>query len=70
MFQQFLIDGYTMIEYERLSYIRNKHDSLKVDIYNRLADVMLQDETDHSSQRKQIIISSSFIGGAHYTIQN
>jgi len=31
LFQQFIVDGYTMIEFERLSFIRNNKSKLRVD---------------------------------------
>lgn len=37
LFQQFVVDGYTMIESKRLSLIRNNLSKLKVDKYNSLS---------------------------------
>jgi len=31
LFQQFVVDGYTMIEFNRLSFIRNNQSKLRVD---------------------------------------
>jgi len=39
LFQQFLVDGYMMLESERLSFIRYKQYKLRVEKYSNLADV-------------------------------
>jgi len=36
LFQQFVVDGYTMIEYERLSFIRNNQSKHRVEKYYNL----------------------------------
>ncbi|GJX29833.1 putative reverse transcriptase domain-containing protein [Tanacetum coccineum] len=37
LFQQFLVDGYTMIESERMSYIRREQKDLRSETYSKLA---------------------------------
>ncbi|GJS07103.1 reverse transcriptase domain-containing protein [Tanacetum coccineum] len=37
LFQQFLLDGYTMIESERMSYIRREQKDLRSETYSKLA---------------------------------
>ncbi|GJR88876.1 ATP-dependent DNA helicase PIF1-like protein [Tanacetum coccineum] len=39
LFQQFLLDGYTMIESERMSYIRREQKDLRSETYSKLAKV-------------------------------
>ncbi|KAL8458190.1 hypothetical protein ACS0TY_035907 [Phlomoides rotata] len=39
LFQQFIVDAYTMIESERLSYMRNNQSKLRVEKWSDLADV-------------------------------
>lgn len=70
LFQQYFVDGYTMIESSRYNYIRNHQMNLRVDLYKILIDVVLRGKIDPSYQGKCIILPSSFIGGARYTIQN
>ncbi|CAA0808695.1 Unknown protein, partial [Striga hermonthica] len=70
LFQQFVVDAYTMVESSRLRYIRFNQSRLRCDIYNRLADAVLQGDVDPSSRGKRIILPSSFTGGPRNMIQN
>jgi hypothetical protein len=46
IFQQFLVDAFTMIESSTLLYIRTHQKELRVDLYKGLTDVILRGETD------------------------
>nr|XP_016449524.1 PREDICTED: uncharacterized protein LOC107774493 [Nicotiana tabacum] len=70
LFQQFLVDGYAMLESSRLKFIRTYQKQLRVDSYKVLADAILHGDIDPSSQGKRIILPSSFTGGARYMVQN
>jgi hypothetical protein len=62
LFQQFLVDGYTMMEAERLNWIINNQSKLRVSKYRRLND------EDHSGAKfgKRVILPSTFVGGKRY----
>ncbi|XP_019189228.1 PREDICTED: uncharacterized protein LOC109183615 [Ipomoea nil] len=70
LFQQFLVDAYTMVESGRLIYIRTHQKSLRCESYNCLNDALTRGELDPTAQGKRIILSSSFTDGARYMIQN
>ncbi|XP_019160729.1 PREDICTED: uncharacterized protein LOC109157284 [Ipomoea nil] len=70
LFQQFLVDAYTMVESSRLLYIRSNQKALRCEAYNGLSDALTRGEVQPSSQGKRIILPSSFTGGARYMIQN
>nr|XP_016503039.1 PREDICTED: uncharacterized protein LOC107821146 [Nicotiana tabacum] len=70
LFQQFLVDGYTMMESSRLKFIRLHQKQLRAHFYNRLQDVVLHGDIEPSSQGQRVILSSSFTGGARYMLQN
>ncbi|CAA0834185.1 Unknown protein, partial [Striga hermonthica] len=70
LFQQFVVDAYTMVESSRLRYIRFNQNRLRCDLYNGLADAVLRGDTDPSSRGKRIILPSTFTGGARNMIQN
>ncbi|XP_028779075.1 uncharacterized protein LOC114735542 [Neltuma alba] len=70
LLQQFIVDGFTMVESERLDYIRRHQRELRVDLYKGLADAITRGETDASNTGKRIILPSSFTGGARYMIHN
>ena len=70
LFQQFVVDAYTMIEAGRLRFVRTQQKKLRAEMYKGLADAVLRGETDGSKHGKCIILPSSFVDGARYMIQN
>ncbi|XP_035835715.1 uncharacterized protein LOC110897674 [Helianthus annuus] len=70
LFQQFLVDAYTMIESERLSYIRYQQKDLRSDTYESLRKLKTHGQDDISKAGKHIFLPSSFTGGARYMMQN
>ncbi|XP_024963674.1 uncharacterized protein LOC112503936 [Cynara cardunculus var. scolymus] len=70
LLQQFIVDGYTMIESERLHYIRKQQNVLRCETYDTLCNVQEQGEWDVSNIGKRIILPSFFTGGAQYMMQN
>ncbi|KAI9128702.1 hypothetical protein K1719_000185 [Acacia pycnantha] len=70
LLQQFIVDGYSMIESDRLDYIKKHQKELRVDLYSRLSDAVTRGETNPSSSGRRVILPSSFTGGARYMIQN
>ncbi|XP_031111844.1 uncharacterized protein LOC116015818 [Ipomoea triloba] len=69
LFQQYLVDAYTMIESARLIYIRTHQKALRCEAYQGLSDALTRGELDPTSRGKRIILPSSFTGGARYMIQ-
>nr|KAJ0192283.1 hypothetical protein LSAT_V11C800442090 [Lactuca sativa] len=70
LFQQFLVDTYTMMETERLYYIRRQQHVLRCDSYENLRNQKAQGTTDISNVGQCVILPSSFTGGARYMLQN
>ncbi|CAH9102468.1 unnamed protein product [Cuscuta europaea] len=70
LFQQFIVDGYTMIESCRLAYIRLHQKDLRSELYTGLADAFGRGETDGSRLGQLIVLPNSFTGSARYMIQN
>ncbi|KAK7315487.1 hypothetical protein VNO77_34037 [Canavalia gladiata] len=70
LFQQFLVDSYTMIESSRLSYIRTHQKQLRAELYNGVAEAILRGENNASTLSRRIFLPSSFTGGARYMFQN
>ncbi|KAL5179701.1 Replication protein A DNA-binding subunit C [Glycine soja] len=54
LFQQFIVEGYTMVESKRLSYIRNNQKKLRV---------------DKLTKGKKVILPSTFVGSPRYMDQ-
>ncbi|XP_028752798.1 uncharacterized protein LOC114712429 [Neltuma alba] len=70
LFQQFIVDGYTMIESQRLLWVRTHQKELRADLYQGLTDALLSGERNASSVGKRVIVPSSFTGGARYMLGN
>ncbi|XP_052624746.1 uncharacterized protein LOC111916090 [Lactuca sativa] len=70
LFQQFLVDAYTMMETERMYYIRRQQHVLRCDSYENLHNQKAQGTTDISNVGQRVILPSSFTGGARYMLQN
>ncbi|XP_028767101.1 uncharacterized protein LOC114724813 [Neltuma alba] len=70
LLQQFIVDGYTMIESQRLLWVRTHQKELRADLYQGLSDAVLSGERNASHTGKRIILPSTFTGGARYMLQN
>ncbi|KAK2363418.1 ATP-dependent DNA helicase PIF1 [Trifolium repens] len=65
LFQQFLVDGFTMMEAERLSFVRNNQDTLRVSKYAKLNSTA--DSVEKTGKR--VVLPSSFVGSKRYMDQ-
>ncbi|XP_024636211.2 uncharacterized protein [Medicago truncatula] len=70
LFQQFLVDAFSMIESWRLMWYRNHQKEVRADLYKGLAEAVLRGETSPASAGKRVVLPSKFVGGARYMIQN
>lgn len=70
LFQQFIVDTYTMIESQRLLWCRMHQKELRVDLYKGISEALMSGETDASAIGKRVILPSSFTGGARYMLSN
>ncbi|XP_031119010.1 uncharacterized protein LOC116022423 [Ipomoea triloba] len=51
LFQQFLVDGYTMVESGRLLFIRNNQKALRCEVYKGFSDALFRGDIDPATQR-------------------
>ncbi|XP_057734594.1 uncharacterized protein LOC130950047 [Arachis stenosperma] len=70
LFQQFIVDAYSMIEASRLKYVYSKQKEFRAEIYKGLKDAILNGKTEASNIGKRIILPATFTGGPRYMIQN
>ncbi|XP_076907332.1 uncharacterized protein LOC143563739 [Bidens hawaiensis] len=70
LFQQQLVDIYTMIETERLNYIRKKQKVLRCESYENIHNLKNTKNQDMSRVGQRVILPSSFTGGSRYMMQN
>jgi len=66
LFQQFIVDGYTTVESERLSFIRRNQSKLRVEKYCDLRETSNHGATQWSNRGKQVILPSTFFGSHRY----
>ncbi|KAF7835684.1 uncharacterized protein G2W53_010543 [Senna tora] len=62
--QQFIVDGCTMIESQRLLYIRLHQKELRADSYTTLTHALARGQTTSSGIDKRIVLPSTFTGGS------
>ncbi|GJY18785.1 hypothetical protein Tco_0390276 [Tanacetum coccineum] len=70
LFQQFLVDGYTMVETERLFFHRAKQSKLRCDTYTNIRQSIAAGNNDPTLLGKPVVLSFSFTGGPRYMKQN
>ncbi|XP_052626906.1 uncharacterized protein LOC111886193 [Lactuca sativa] len=70
LFQQFLLDAYTMMETERMYNIRRQQLVLRCNSYENIRNQKAQGTTDISNVGQRVILPSSFTGGARYMLQS
>ncbi|GJU24820.1 ATP-dependent DNA helicase PIF1-like protein [Tanacetum coccineum] len=63
LFQQYLIDAFTAIEEQRLSWTQNNQDTLHVVLYHNVVDSITKGDTDAAGLGKRIMLPISFTGG-------
>ncbi|XP_057417333.1 uncharacterized protein LOC130711645 [Lotus japonicus] len=70
LFQQFLVDCYSMIEAQRLSYIKGNQKTIRRDFLSGLEEAMEKGDVDSASVGTRIVLPSSFTGGRRYMFNN
>lgn len=70
LFQQFLVDGYSMIEAQRLQWVRGHQTEIRADMYKGLSDALLRGDRNPGLIGKRIVLPSTFTGGSRYMQQN
>ena len=66
LFQQFLVDGYTMIEAERIGYLKLNQKALRADKYINVSAYAENGNQDSTKCGKRIVLPSTYVGGAGY----
>ncbi|XP_072054892.1 uncharacterized protein [Arachis hypogaea] len=70
LFQQFLVDSYTMVEAERLQYHRFHQSKFRSHQPQGLHECLIQGERQAARTGKRVILPSSFVGGPRYMYNN
>ncbi|CAJ2637132.1 unnamed protein product [Trifolium pratense] len=70
LFQQFVVDCFTMFESQRLQWARDNQKTIRCDILTGLQEAISSGETDPSNIGKKIVLPASFTGGKRYMFNN
>ena len=70
LFQQFLVDAFTMVETERMYFHRSKQSILRADTYSNIRQSIASGNNDPTQVGKPVVLPSSFTGGPRYMQQN
>lgn len=69
LFQQFLVDGFTMMESQRLNYIRKHQKKLRVSKYCNLSSSEQNANTQGSNKGKRVVLPSTYVGSRRFMEQ-
>lgn len=70
LFQQFVVDCYSMIEAHRLLYIRRNQNDIRSGFLDGLEEAISHGDVDGASVGVRIVLPSSFTGGRRYMFNN
>nr|GEV34350.1 hypothetical protein [Tanacetum cinerariifolium] len=70
LFQQNLVDAFTAIEEQRFNWTRNNQDTLRVDLYHNLCDVVTRGDTSAAGLGKRIVLPRTYVGSPRYMMHN
>ncbi|KAL7096997.1 hypothetical protein ACP275_10G115200 [Erythranthe tilingii] len=68
--KQFYVDRFSMVESQRLNFIRFNQDQLRVDMYKGIEEKIFKGDTEGKSVGQRIIIPGSFTAGPRYMFNN
>lgn len=69
LYQQFLVDGFIMVESERLNWLRKNQSKLRVSKYRSLNESDHQIQTQGSNKGKRVILPETHVGSRRYMNQ-
>ncbi|GKA19574.1 putative PIF1 DNA helicase/replication protein A1-like protein [Tanacetum coccineum] len=67
---QFIVDAYTMIESERLTFNRKNDKDLRSETFSKLATLVRKPDSGVKLRGKKVVLNSSFTGSPRYMMQN
>jgi hypothetical protein len=70
LFQQFVVDLYSMMESQRLSFIRQNQDKIRSDFLAGIEEAVKSGDVVGSSVGSRVVLPSSFTGGRRYMFNN
>ncbi|CAJ2662431.1 unnamed protein product [Trifolium pratense] len=69
LFQQFLVDGFSMLESERIKWLGKNQSKLRVSKYDNLSGQASQNQIQGSNTGRRVVLPSSYVGGPRFMDQ-
>ncbi|XP_074323749.1 uncharacterized protein LOC141660661 [Apium graveolens] len=69
LWQQYVVDAFTVIEQYRLDWIRGHHTTIRTDMYHNIRDALSKGDINPENVGKAIILPASFTGSKRYMNQ-
>lgn len=70
LFQQYVVDAFSMVEQARLWWLKTHQTTLRNDLYSHIADSIRNGDTDASNLGKSFILPAGYVGSKRYMQQN
>ncbi|XP_074346739.1 uncharacterized protein LOC141685544 [Apium graveolens] len=70
LFQQYIVDAFSVIEQSRLWWFRTHQTTLRNDLYSNMQKMLRNGEDNTSNVGKRFILPASFLGSKRYMQQN
>jgi hypothetical protein len=70
LFQQFVVDLYSMIESQRLSFVRQNQDKIRSNFLSGIEEAVSRGDINATSIGSRIVLPSLFTGGRRYMFNN
>jgi hypothetical protein len=70
LFQQFIVDAYSMIESQRLSWLRSNQGSIRSGFLAGIEEAVSRGDIEASSLGSRVVLPASFTGGKRYMFNN
>ena len=66
LFQQFVVDAWTICDQNKLGWIRSHQANIRAELYNRLADLLEAGDVDFAQMGRRVVLPSSYVGGDRF----
>ena len=66
LLQQLVVHGFGVVDQTKLDWIRYNRSKIRADLYNGLANALIQDECNPEALGKRTVLPSSFLGGNRF----
>ena len=69
LFQQYVCNVYAVVDQNKLNWLCNNQKSIQANVYNGLADSMVQNDVNTKQLGQQVVLLSFYTSGDRYIQQ-